>query len=124
MRLAVSALALLTSMTGVSAQGFPRQLQGLWTNSPMTCAIYKSRGVRILARDVASSANHSWVTITAQEVAGTTRGKFIRSPGSRSVEVLDAENPNIMIDFTLRRDGFLEETVVGARASMMYVRCR
>jgi hypothetical protein len=30
----------------------------------------------------------------------------------------------ITVDFTLRRDGFLEETVVGARASMMYVRCQ
>ncbi|MBM6582974.1 hypothetical protein ILT44_22480 [Microvirga sp. BT689] len=109
--------------TATAADSIPRHMQGLWTDTPMTCAAYKNRGAKFLTQPRPGQPD-IWVRITASAVTGTTKGSFVRSTGARSVEVLDAENPNIMIDFTLPRDGFLEETVVGARASMMYVRCR
>jgi hypothetical protein len=123
-RLVPTVAILLASTTGGVAQGFPKQMQGVWTDTPNTCVLYKQRGVAGLKRDVASGATHFWVAISDREVRGTTRGRFVGLTGTHSVEVLDEENPNNIIDFTLRRDGFLEETVVGARASGMYLRCR
>jgi hypothetical protein len=103
-----------------AADGFPRQIHGVWTDSERSCRDFNGKyGPAGFVRD-----KQFWVKITAQDVLGTTNGKFVRAAGPRSAEAIDLENRNIMIDFTLRPDGRLEERVVGARASMIYVRCR
>ena len=68
-------------------------------------------------------ANRAWLEIKGSVVRGTTKATAAKVTGTASAEAQDNDNPNIMIDLRLSKEGYLEETVVGARASMLYIRC-
>lgn len=110
---------LFTAVMPAAAQqgGFPPALRGLWAESPITCDLLKRSPAN-------APSNRSWVRITPETVSGTTSGRFVRALGPRSAQTTDDKLSTITIDFELRRNGILFETVTGARASMQYARCR
>jgi hypothetical protein len=107
-------------------------MQGIWTDSPNICLTFKKRGLAFL-REAAKkkiASGFGLMTISGTEVTGTNHtadlmsGKFVLQVNAKTVHVLDMGNPNITVDFTLTQEGFLDVTVVGARASSTYLKCR
>ena len=114
------------------AGSFPKEMQGIWTDSPNTCLTFKMRSLAFL-KDAAkkkTASGFGLMTITGTEVTGTNdtydlmSGKFLLQVNAKTVHVLDVGNPNINVDSTLTQEGFLDVTVVGARASATYLKCR
>lgn len=114
---AIAFMVFLGPARAQEASGFPKKFHGVWTDSAMTCDLYKNHP-RTLSKE------NDWIRIMPQEVSGSTPGRFLRMTDASTAQASDYTNQNITMDYMLRKDGFLDGRVTGARASMIYVRCR
>jgi hypothetical protein len=102
-------------------------MQGLWGDSQETCRTLNEEGA------IYVGGANEWLKITKTDVLGTTQGRFFQegkammvdmSPAKYSVLIQTGREVLQLVDLTVSLDGKLFETIVGARASGVYVRCQ
>lgn len=121
---------LLCSPVRAESDKFPRQLRGFWGDKKATCDILRTKGPAYVGK------GRWWLKITATDVLGSIQGRFFleRNPArmpngaaaeySAEIQMLPEQNGSAYLEeLTLSRDGFLYNTIVGARASGTFRRC-
>ena len=101
-------------------------MRGFWVTKKETCDILKKNGPAYVGRE------QEWLKITAGDVLGSTQGRYFRETPKKEIVLDNAElsfeiqmfdDSVIFEQLTLSRDGYLYETIIGARASGKYQRC-
>lgn len=104
---------------------FPQEMQGFWGDSKETCRTLRTEGPVFVGGDGV------WLKITKIDVLGTTQGRLLQETKPMMVNMEPAKysalvqtlTDQTLIDLTLSLDGRLFETIAGARASSIYLRC-
>lgn len=122
---------LFCSSTLAGSEEFPLRMRGFWADKNATCDILRTKGPAYLRED------QKWLKIAATGVLGSSQGRLLqerrpaqmvnRAPAELSFEIQVLNEPTLgarLKDLTLALDGRLYETIVGARASGIYERCR
>ena len=118
----------LVGLSGVANADdeFPKEMLGFWGDSTDTCQTLKAEGAPYVLD------GSLWLKITKTDVVGTTQGRFLQAtkammidmkPAKFSVLVQTIGDDPRLVDLTLSLDGKIFETIVGARASSVYLKC-
>lgn len=122
-------LTMASVRTLASDRVFPEELLGYWSDSKETCTTIVDHGPAYV------KSGSLWLRLVGSEVMGTTQARFFEiaepqmldmSPAKYSVLVQTLESHGSgprLVDLTLSLDGDLFETIVGSRASQVYVKC-
>ncbi len=105
---------LLGSTTDAAAAEIPSKFHGLWTDSALTCDAHK--------RNHKIGPDQTWIRVSRDRISGSTNAQISRIVNANTLEYFDRiDTPSWL---TLRKDGFLEDQIDGARDSMVYMRCK
>lgn len=118
MRTALALAAILVAAPAMAEPGeAPKPLQGVWTETALDCGA-------VTAGKTQLPDGRRWLRIAPRAVSGSTTGRLLSVTGPRSIETTGSEFEGVSMNYELQTPHMLGETIGGARAAALYLRCQ